>query len=336
MLKMVGYAFALISVLFQACKNTREKSGVANSGAVYRLVPNWPQLPKGFVLGNPSGIGIDTNQNPVVFYRGRRTWPALWPMPSSPIKQNTIIVLDRQSGKIIKSWGAGIFVMPHGLTVDRQNNVWVTDCGLQQVLKFNSNGKLLMRVGTANEPGNDSVHFNRPTNVAVADDGSFYVSDGYRNSRVAKFSAQGKFLFQWGAKGSSAGQFNIPHGVVLDEKDHVLVADRENSRIEVFDTTGKFLKEWKNENFGKMYALVFNRGNNTITAVDYITSFAIPKGSDVIILDTAGNIVNRFGRSGGYNGPVCRYHTVAVDDDANIYTGDILNNTIQKFERVSP
>lgn len=327
----------MLYALLNSCITTSQDTAAKNNEMTlqYELVKDWLQLPAGFILGNPTGIDIDREQNVVVFYRATRTWSLPWPMPTSLIKENTIMVLDPKTGKIIKSWGANMFIMPHGLIVDKQDNIWVTDCGLHQVFKFNHEGALLMKLGEAKKGGNDNGHFNRPTDVAVAGDGSFYVSDGYINSRVVKFSAEGKYLFEWGKKGEAPGEFNIPHSITLDGKGHVYVADRQNNRVQVFDSTGKFLKEWKDKSYGNMYAITYNEQGENLLAVDYITNYITPKGSDVMLFDTTGRILNRFGRTGLYNGPVCRYHDIAGDNDGNIYVCDILKNTIQKFKRVS-
>ena len=196
-LKHTIFSFAAL-LLVVGCSNGQQhptKNNIANS-AKYELVKDWPQLPDGFLLGNPTGIGIDSSQNIFVFQRAGRKWTE--PFPDSVIAAKTILMLDRQTGKILNSWGDHLFIMPHGLTVDRENNIWVTDVALQQVFKFSHDGKLLMKLGEALIAGHDSAHFNRPTDVAVAKDGSFYVSDGYVNSRVVKFSANGKYLFSWG------------------------------------------------------------------------------------------------------------------------------------------
>ncbi len=117
-------------------------------------------------------------------------------MPGTFIKEKTILQVDRGSGQLLNSWGADLFIMPHGLTVDNNNNVWVTDVGLHQVFKFTHEGKLLLKLGEANVPGNDKTHFNRPTDVAVAADGSFYVSDGYRNgTMILRLTTSN--LFMW-------------------------------------------------------------------------------------------------------------------------------------------
>lgn len=296
----------------------------------YQLVKNWPSLPADYILGNPTGIGIDTTQNIVVFHRAGREWPLLGSMPSSFINQKTILVLDRNTGKLLNSWGDSLFIMPHGLTVDNQNNIWVTDVGLHQVFKFSYGGKLLMKLGIAKTPGKDSLHFNRPTDVAIARDGSFYVSDGYRNSRIVKFSASGQYLFEWGKKGDGPGAFDVPHAIDLDNKSRVYVADRENSRIQVFDSTGKFIAQYDNSHAGKVYSITVDKTNAQLFATDYITNYITPKGSDIILFDSTHRL-GQFGRSGDYQGPVTRLHDIAIDKDGNIYTGDILNNRIQKF-----
>jgi peptidylamidoglycolate lyase len=115
-----------------------------------------------------------------------------------------------------------------------------------------------MPLGEAKVPGNDPCHFNSPTDIAVADDGSFYVSDSYGNSRVLKFSPTGEFLFEWGRKGDKEGEFNLPHAVDLDDEGNVYLADRENHRIQVFTPTGKFIEQWTDKSFGKISSAVFN------------------------------------------------------------------------------
>ncbi|CAN5623717.1 peptidyl-alpha-hydroxyglycine alpha-amidating lyase family protein [soil metagenome] len=330
------YYFFTILFILNACNNSHDNiAAVASINKInYQLVKNWPQLPQGFVLGDVTGIGIDTSQNIFAFHRSYTEWPLISSLPDTFITSKTILAINRTSGKLINSWGANLFIMPHGLTVDKDNNIWVTDVVLNQVFKFAHDGTLLMKLGVARVAGNDSTHFKLPTDVAVTNDGSFYVSDGYGNSRVVKFSASGKYLFQWGTKGNKPGEFNIPHSISLDKNGNVYVADRENNRVQAFDSTGKFLKEYKDKSFGYLYAANFDTTSGQLLAVDYVINLGIPKGSDVIIFDSVGKIQNRFGRSRLYDGPVCRYHDIAVDKEGNIYVGDILDNHIQKFERV--
>lgn len=320
-----------------ACKskaNNNTASQIAADSVNYELVKDWPQLSENYILSQPTGIGIDTANNIFVFHRTGRHWTE--PFPDSLISSNTILMLDRKTGKILNSWGANYFIMPHGLTVDKDNNVWVTDVGLHQIFKFTHDGKLLMKLGVAKTLGNDSLHFNLPTDIAVAADGSFYVSDGYGNSRVVKFSAAGNYLFEWGKKGTKAGEFQTPHGIDLDAKGNVYVADRENNRIQVFDSSGKYLKKWDDSAFKRVFSVTIEKQTQQLFAIDYMTvSPLIVNGSDMLQFDSALNLSFRFGRTGSYNNSSCWYHDIAVDKDGNIYVGDITNKKVQKFKRIS-
>jgi DNA-binding beta-propeller fold protein YncE len=137
-----------------------------------------------------------------------------------------------------------MFGNPHGLRVDRDGNVFVTDNGDHQVMKFTRDGKLLFTLGVKGKPATDSKTFNRPTDIAFTRNGDFYISDGYGNSRVVKFSKDGKYLLDWGKRGTGPGEFNTPHSVAVDSKGTVYVSDRENNRIQIFDPNGKFLRQW--------------------------------------------------------------------------------------------
>jgi peptidylamidoglycolate lyase len=259
----------LVLALFGSYHFQDKKMGRGSDPSIkYELVKDWLKLPDSITLGNPAGIGIDTNQNVFIFHRAHRTWGLFSPMPETYIPEKTILLIDRESGNILNSWGANLFIMPHGLTVDQNNNVWVTDVGLHQVFKFNHEGKLLLKLGEAKVPGKDKMHFNRPTDVAVAKDGSFYVSDGYGNNRIIKFSPNGNYLFEWGKKGNKENEFNIPHGIVLDENGNVYVADRENNRIQVFNPAGNFLRQCSNDNFARICGVTNDKQNRRLYAVD--------------------------------------------------------------------
>lgn len=296
----------------------------------YELIENWLKIPDDYVFGNPTGVALKSNENLVVFHRGSRSWQV--PMPKEKIVEDTFIEIDKVSGEIIKSWGSDLFIMPHGLEIDKEDNIWVTDVGLHQVIKFDSNGNELMVLGVENTPGKDSLHFNLPTDLAVSENGSFYVSDGYGNSRIVKFSSSGEYLFEWGVFGENKNEFNIPHGIDLDMEGNVYVADRENNKIQKFDSLGNFIAEWKNEIIGQLYSV--NVNNDYLFGIDYIGyENLIPLGSDIIKFDLDLNMKSKFGRSGNYNGPKARYHDIQINNNGDIYVGDILNNTIQKFRQ---
>ena len=299
----------------------------------YELVEGWPQLSQGYVLSQPTGIGIGYNDHIFVFHRTGRRWTD--PFPDSLISMNTILELDNQSGKILNSWGANYFIMPHGLTVDNDNNIWVTDVALHQVFKFDHEGKLLMKLGVPKVPGNDSLHFNLPTDVAVGSDGSIYVSDGYGNSRVVKFSSLGKYLLEWGTLGDKIGEFDTPHGITIDKKDNVYVADRQNNRIQMFNSNGQFIKVLKNSRSAPQLPSVTIDIAQNIFAIDFdYTSEpdSVVKGSTIFRYDSSGNAVFQFGGSGTDNRTVSWYHDISVDRQGNIYVGDIIAKRVLKFK----
>ncbi len=300
----------------------------------YQLDKSWPALPQSIPLGNPTGIDLDTNQQVVVLHRANRKWPLFGPMPQDPIAEKTVLFIDKDNGQLLDSWGDHLFIMPHGLTVDDENNVWITDVGLHQVFKFTHTGKLLLQLGEPGVAGCDRTHLNMPTDVAIAGDGTFYVSDGYGNSRVMKFSKEGKYILEWGKKGDKAGEFNIPHGIALDQKGLVYVADRENSRIQVFNTKGHFIKQLAG-NWGAINSVNKAPSAFGLIATDDVAFLKMHhRGSDILIFDTAGKVRARIGRSGFYDGPEAWYHDLATDKEGNFYAGDILSNTLQKFKKI--
>ena len=153
---------------------------------------------------------------------------------------------------MIGSFGAGRFAWPHGIYVDAEGNVWVTDARAgngrgHQVTKFSADGRVLLTLGEAGVAGSDSAHFDGPTDVVVAPNGDVFVSDGHEaasNNRILKFTRDGKFVKQWGGTGSAPGQFLVPHALALDSRGRLFVADRDNNRIQIFDQDGKLLDEW--------------------------------------------------------------------------------------------
>jgi len=187
-------------------------------------------MPEGWKFGRVSAVATDPAGREVfVFHRGKKADP--------------VVVFDVK-GKYLRSWGRGMFGNPHGMRVDRAGSVWVTDNGDHQVMKFTPKGELLLVLGVKGMPGTDDRTFNRPTDIAFAPTGEFYVSDGYGNSRVVKFSREGRYLLAWGKKGNGPGEFDTPHSIGVDSRGTVYVSDRENNRIQIFDANGKFLRQW--------------------------------------------------------------------------------------------
>jgi len=201
----------------------------------YEEVKDWPKLPAGVHLGEVPGVDVDAKGHVFVFHRPGRGFE---PGATTLLNEPAVLEIDADSGKLIASWGANTFLVPHGITIDGADNIWLTDVALQQVFKFSHDGRRLLTLGEARVGGWDGMHFNQPTDIAIRSDGSFYVSDGYVNSRVARFDRDGGFLDEWGKKGSGNAEFSNPHGLAFGPGGDVLVADRENSRIQIFDGGG--------------------------------------------------------------------------------------------------
>jgi 6-bladed beta-propeller len=240
-------------------------SGAQAQDNPYRIDEGWAKFPDGRKWGSTSGVDVDREGNIWVFERcGERTCAGSNLAP--------IFKFDR-SGKPVKSFGAGMFVFPHGMHVDKDGNVWVTDAEGKdgkghQVVKFNPDGKVLLVLGKAGVAGDGPDTFNRPSAVVTAPNGDIFVADGHggdSNARIVKFSKDGKFIKAWGKKGTANGEFAELHAITLDSKGRLFVGDRGSSRIQIFDQDGKFLEEWKQ--FGRPSGIFIDR-NDIIYVAD--------------------------------------------------------------------
>ena len=242
----------------------------------YRTIENWAKLPAGRRWGQTPQVDIDRDGSSIwVIERcGANTCMG---RPEAPI-----LHFDA-SGKLLKSFGAGMFVFPHGIFIDKDDNVWATDADGKdgkghQVFKFSSDGKLLMTLGKAGVAGTSSDTFNRPSDVAVASNGDIFVADGHggdSNARIVKFSKDGKFIKTWGKKGAAPGEFDWPHSLTFDSRGRLFVADRANNRVQIFDQDGRFLEQWKQ--FGRP-AGVFIDKNDILYVADSDSNATINPG----------------------------------------------------------
>ena len=269
----------------------------------YRPVAGWPKLPDGVEFGPVSAVAADPNGTVYVLHRGKKPLMAF-----------------NRDGTFLRSWGDGIFKTGHGLRVDVEHNVWATDMAGHQVFKFDPNGKLVLTLGQKDKPGVGPELFNRPTDVAFAANGDFFVTDGYGNSRVVRFSKDGKYLKEWGKKGTGEGEFNLPHAIVIDGKGRLYVGDRENNRVQIFDGDGKFLAQWKES--GAPYGL-FLAGDRLFVAD--------ARASWVLILDAQGKPIGRVGQKGTGAGQFGTPHMLCVDSDGALYIAEVGNKRVQKF-----
>ncbi len=292
----------------------------------YAVVHGWPLLPEGRVLGPCSGVAVNSRGEVLVFHRGRPGAD-----PKAMIAEPVLELFDGKTGKLLREWGASIFVAPHGLTIDARDHVWLTDTALNQVFEFDAEGKLLRTLGERGVAGADAAHFDRPTDVAVLADGSFYVSDGYGNSRVMKFAADGSFQFEWGSRGTGPGQFNIPHALAIDAQGRVYVADRINDRVQLFTPEGKYLAEWKSEGIGRPYGLAMLPGGRMAIADGGTLPKSGPDHDGVAVVSLDGKLIERFGRIGPYDGQFRTAHDIAADKTGNLYVVDAAGQRVQKF-----
>ena len=197
----------------------------------YRVVENWAKLPDGWTLTDVASVAVDSKDRVYVFNRG----------------DHPMIVFDRD-GNFIKSWGEGLFGRAHGLHIDADDNLYCTDDGDHTVRKCSTDGKVLLTIGIPNKPAPfmSGEPFHRCTHTALSPKGEIYVSDGYGNARVHKYTPDGKLIKSWGEPGTDPGQFNIVHNISTDADGWVYVADRENHRVQVFDGNGKYEAQWNN------------------------------------------------------------------------------------------
>jgi sugar lactone lactonase YvrE len=231
-----------------------------------------------------------------------------------------IVELDA-SGKILKTWGEKMFVWPHGIRVDRNGFLWITDGREaegrgQQVFKFSPDRRLLMTLGTKGVPGDGPDTFNGPCDVAVAANGDIFIADGHVNSRVVKFSKDGKYIKAWGKKGAGSGEFNMPHTLFIDSRGRLLVGDRSNRRIQIFDQDGRFLEEWTQ--FGSPSGM-FITPDDTL----YVVDISDKKG---LFVGSAKDGSVRFKID------LTLAEGIAVDAQGAVYTGEtITGHTVRKL-----
>ncbi|XP_027461579.1 peptidyl-glycine alpha-amidating monooxygenase isoform X20 [Zalophus californianus] len=303
----------------------------------------WPGV---YLLpGQVSGVALDLKNNLVIFHRGDHVWDGnsfdsmfvYQQRGLGPIEEDTILVIDPNNAAVLQSSGKNLFYLPHGLSVDKDGNYWVTDVALHQVFKLdpNSKGGPLLILGRSMQPGSDQNHFCQPTDVAVdPDTGTIYVSDGYCNSRIVQFSPTGEFITQWGEESSRSnpkpGQFNVPHSLALvPHLGQLCVADRENGRIQCFKTdTKEFVREIKHASFGRnVFAISYIPG--LLFAVNGKPFFGDQEPVQGFVMNfSSGEIIDVFK-------PVRKHfdmpHDIAASGDGTVYVGDAHTNTVWKF-----
>ncbi|XP_036887980.1 peptidyl-glycine alpha-amidating monooxygenase isoform X4 [Sturnira hondurensis] len=304
---------------------------------------DWPGV---YLLpGQVSGVALDAKNNLVIFHRGNHVWDinsfdskfVYQQRGLGPIEEDTILVIDPNNATVLQSSGKNLFYLPHGLSIDKDGNYWVTDVALHQVFKLDPNSKEgpLLILGRSMQPGSDQNHFCQPTDVAVdPDTGTIYVSDGYCNSRIVQFSPSGQFITQWGEESSGSnpapGQFSVPHSLALvPPLGQLCVADRENGRIQCFKMdTKEFVREIKHASFGRnVFAISYIPG--LLFAVNGKPYFGDQEPVQGFVMNfSSGEIIDTFK-------PVRKHfdmpHDIAASEDGTVYVGDAHTNTVWKF-----
>jgi len=227
---------------------------------------SWGQLPNGRKWGSTAGIATAPDGTIWAIDRCGASGSRGTNCADSPL--DPILQFDT-SGMLLKSFGAGMFVSPHKITIDRDGFIWVADNGVtegrgQQVIKFNADGKVLLRLGKAGVAGPGTDTFDQPTEVAVAPNGDIFVADGHgnaptANARIVKFDKNGRFIKTWGKKGTGSGEFDCVHTLAFDSRGRLFVGDRQNNRIQIFDQEGTFIAEWKQ--FGRPSGIYIDRND---------------------------------------------------------------------------
>lgn len=257
--------------------------GLPNPNPV--VTPGWGQLPEGRKWGSSAGIDIDPIDGHIWAYErcGASTFGAGTPVTCDTNLVDPVFKFDRHTGKVLANFGKGLFVTPHGIHVDRQGNVWVTDfagnaAGTKghQVFKFSPTGQVLLRLGTAGKPGSGPGQLNQPNDVITAPDGSIFVADGHdgqntgpmppgATGRILKYAPDGTFVKAWGKIGHLHGEFRTPHALAFDSRGRLWVADRGNHRLEIFDQDGKYLES--RYMYGRISGL-FITADDVVYAID--------------------------------------------------------------------
>jgi len=298
-------------------------------------------------IGNAVGVTLNKQGNLVIFHRADRVWHRrsfsertnMFNSSEGVIQNNTIMVIDPTTGNVLGEYGHGLFYLPHGIASDSEGNYWVTDVGRHQVIKLDKDFKPIMALGEKMIPGEDDKHFCKPTDVAIATTGEVFIADGYCNSRIVKYSADGRYLGAFGTFGNgdepANGEFFIPHSLTLVEDMNLLcVADRENQRIQCFTAglspkgahqravipTGTFVT--KAENIGRIMAL--RESQHYLVGVTNTEPY-MTNGYQIFIMDMNTQRATTIAKD------IPDAHALAVSSDGDIYVAQLNPSQVMKF-----
>jgi sugar lactone lactonase YvrE len=303
----------------------------ADLAAGYVVDPQWPLAKPLIPWGSMAGATVDAHGNIWTLNRGTQPVQVFSP-----------------EGKLLQMWPNTYVKAGHQIRIDRDGNIWIPDYRLHVVRKLDRSGQLLLTIGIPDWPGTDDRRLNMPTDVAFAPNGDVFISDGYRNNRIVHCDANGKFIKAWGRMGVAEGEFSLPHSIVMDSKGLLYVADRNNNRIQVFDQSGKFVRAWTGmmvpwtiwiTNSDELY--VIGSSPSRWNAGEIMVGIP-PKDQLIMRLSTDFEIRGWWtfpfqpDATKLKPGDLNWVHAVAVDNDGNLYLGDIQGARIQKFWAALP
>ena len=318
------------AILSMIATGGREAGAQSNP---YQLVANWAKPPAGRTFGSVIGAGVDRAGNVWAFERCGT---------ESCADSNLAPILQFDaSGSVVKSFGSGLFVFPHGFYVDRDGNIWTTDGMGQdgkgfQVMKFSPDGRVLLRLGKAGVSGDARDTFIYPAAVVTGANGDIFVADGHgedTGGRIMKFSRDGRLLKVWGRKGTGPGEFGGLHAIAMDSRGRVFVGDRTNNRIQIFDAEGNFLEEWKQ--FGRPSG-IFIDANDTIYVADSQSDAERNPGFEkgIRIGSARDGVVRSFVPiPGPGEASTNSVEGIAADAAGNLYGAEANSNNLRKYMR---
>ncbi len=289
----------------------------------FEVNENWAKVPDDIVLGDVAAVGVDKNDNVYAFNRG----------------DHPVAVFDKD-GNLLRTWGEGVFHRPHGVHVAPDDTIWLTDDGDHTVRHCTLDGKVLMTLGVPGKPAPymSGEPFHRCTHTALSPQcDCLYISDGYGNARIHKYSIDGKLLSSWGEPGTDPGQFNIPHNICCDPDGWIYVADRENHRVQVFDGNGKFETKWND--LHRPNGMTMSRGHDPLCYIGEggpageINRDWPNIGPRVSIHTLKGKVLARLGKphAGILPGQFTSPHGIAVDSRGNIFVGELSGRSWSRF-----
>src|ERR1700757_3397948 len=295
----------------------------------YRIIEDWAKLPDGWSFKEVAAVGVDSKDNVYAFNRG----------------EHPIMVFDRD-GNFLRSWGEAQYPRAHGVHMGPDDLIYLTDDGSHFVRKCSLHGKLLLEIGVPGKPTQymSGEPFHRCTHTALSPKGEIYVSDGYGNARVHKFSPDGKLLMSWGEPGTGEGEFNIVHNICTDAEGWVYVADRENHRVQVFDGNGKYETQW--HNLMRPCGLFVTRGREPIAVIGELgpeTAGSLTKGVPNLgprlsVFSAKGEMLAQLGTEpvGEGLGQFIAPHGVALDSRGDIYVAEVAHTYWPILFRTQP